>query len=131
MCVPYIIGDRLKPGNLKFQVLRKTTFKSVFLKFSIDPNTLIFSAYDLFLLRNNVVNNYCLPDEKQTKNKQKTRPCCCTYKIRWQVTAKHTCTLCIWLGTEWCCKMVQGCMVDAEAQRSRLEMRHLIIVHIK
>ena len=72
MCVPYIIGDRLKPGNLKFQVLRKTTFKSVFFKFSIDPNTFIFSAYDLFSLRNNVVNHYCLPDEKQTKKQQKT-----------------------------------------------------------
>ena len=32
-------------------------------------------------------------------------------RCRWQVTAKHTCTLCMWLWIKWHCKLVHGCMV--------------------
>ena len=34
-------------------------------------------------------------------------------KCRWQVTAKHTCTLYMWLCMK-CCKLVHGCMVHTE-----------------
>ena len=34
-------------------------------------------------------------------------------KCKWQVTAKHTCTLCIWLCMKWP-DMLPGCMVERE-----------------
>jgi len=32
-------------------------------------------------------------------------------KCKWQVTAKHTCNLCMWLGMKWHCELLHGCMV--------------------
>ena len=50
-------------------------------------------------------------------------PCYCSspWKIlvilpkvhRWQVTAKHVCTLCMWICMKWC-KLACGCMVCTE-----------------
>ena len=46
------------------------------------------------------------------------RPQSFCQKCRWQVTAKRTCTLCMWLGLKWHGKVVHGCMVSTEcAQR--------------
>ena len=52
------------------------------------------------------------------------QPCVTTgvYKISWsfcqrcrgQATAKHTCTLCLWTGMKWHCKLVHGCVVYRE-----------------
>ena len=35
-------------------------------------------------------------------------------KYRWQVTAKHTCTLCMWLQIKWHYKLKHGYMVSTE-----------------
>ena len=41
-------------------------------------------------------------------------------KCRWQITAKHTCTLHLWLQIKWHCKLESGCMVHTEhAQRQK------------
>ena len=37
-----------------------------------------------------------------------------TQLLRWQLTAKHTCTPCMWLWIKWRCKLVHGCMVCTE-----------------
>ena len=38
-------------------------------------------------------------------------------KCRWLVTAKHTCTLRIWLRMNWYCQLVHGCMMYTEPAR--------------
>ena len=35
-------------------------------------------------------------------------------KAQWQVTAKHACTLCMWLWMKWQCKLVHDYMVYIE-----------------
>ena len=35
-------------------------------------------------------------------------------KCRWQVTAKRTWTLCMWLCMKWHCKLMHGCTVSTE-----------------
>ena len=42
------------------------------------------------------------------------RPWSSCQKCRWKVTAKHICTLCMWLQIKRHCKLVQGCMVYTE-----------------
>ena len=47
-------------------------------------------------------------------------PCAVAHKRSWsfcqkwwqQVTAKHTCTLGMWLQIKWICRLVHGCMVN-------------------
>ena len=42
-------------------------------------------------------------------------------KCRWQVTAKHACTLHMWLCMK-CCKLVHGCMVHTECALRRQQL---------
>ena len=35
-------------------------------------------------------------------------------KYKWQVTAKHTCTICMWVWIKWHCKFVYSCRVYTE-----------------
>ena len=46
-------------------------------------------------------------------------------KCRWQVTAKHTCTLRMWLRMKWQCKLVRGCMVCSKHAPTR---QHFYVV---
>ena len=43
-------------------------------------------------------------------------------KCRWQVTAKYTCTLPMWLWLKWHCKLVHGCMVYTELAPRRQQI---------
>ena len=38
-------------------------------------------------------------------------------KCRWQDTAKHACTLSMWLGMKWHCKPAHSCMVNPKRQQ--------------
>ena len=44
-------------------------------------------------------------------------------KCRWQVTAKHTCTLHMWLWMKWRSELVHGCMLCTELAQRRQQFR--------